>query len=716
MTRMNTMTRMKAGVLLVLFLVCRCQSLLAGEEAVWQQGPNEVTKQGPKRAPKAVLKKEKGLLRGNERPLKRKDSFFGLHFDFHATLEDDHIGRTLSYGMIDSLLTQVPVDFIQVDCKGHPGISSYPTKLGTPAKSFDKDPLRLWREVTRKHGVALYVHYSGVFDKQAARSHPDWAAVDAAGKIDSDKISVFGKYEDDLLIPQFKELSRDYGIDGVWVDGDCWAAVPDYSPAALEAFRRETGAAVIPHSVKDSGYARFLDFNRRSFLRYVQRYASAMHAFHPGFQVASNWSFSSFIPEPVSVDVDFLSGDLTPVNSLNNAAFEGRCLASQGQAYHLPWDIMSWGFTLNWERQALQTKKSALQLEQEAAEIISMGGGFQCYFTQNRDASIKPWQIPTMRALGQFVQARRAFCKDALPVPQIAILYSGATHERETRQLFTNGGLERIKGITTALLDGQQAVEIKMEHHLHGSMRQYPLIVVPEWDWLADTLHDELLSYVADGGKLLVIGAGATGLFEKEAGIRLQDSVVADKLQFLGYGRDMAAIQGDYQPVTLLPGTRSFGMLYDGQDLRGSSRPAASIAGYGKGAIACIFADMGEDYQRNTSSLQRDFINGLVKELLPDPLVSVSGSHLVHVAINRLGAKRVIHLINTGGLHANKNQYEYDEVPATGPLTVRIRMDKRPAGFTLQPDNKPLAFNYARGVATVRLPALKIHSMIVAAW
>src|SRR5450631_2965195 len=64
--------------------------------------------------------------------LRRKDSFFGLHFDFHAGTTDEHIGRTLTYGMIDTLLSEVHPDFIQVDCKGHPGISSYPTKVGSP--------------------------------------------------------------------------------------------------------------------------------------------------------------------------------------------------------------------------------------------------------------------------------------------------------------------------------------------------------------------------------------------------------------------------------------------------------------------------------------------------------------------------------------------------------------------------------------------------------
>jgi hypothetical protein len=668
-----------------------------------------------------VFAQQKKVAEKSHDILRRKDSFFGLHFDFHAGLNDAHIGRTLTEGMIDTLLSEVHPDFIQVDCKGHPGISSYPTKVGTPGTSFDKDPLKLWRAVTRKYGVALYVHYSGVYDIEAVKIHPEWAAMDAAGKTDQDKTSVFGAYADQLLIPQMKELSKEYGIDGIWVDGDCWGAVPDYSPAALAAFKKATGIVTVPKLRTDEGYAQFLDFNRQAFLDYVQKYASAIHLFNPDFQVASNWAFSSFIPRPVNVDVDFLSGDLTPVNSLNNAAFEGRCLSSQSLASGKPWDIMSWSFTLNWKT-GMQTQKSAVQLQQEAAEIISMGGGFQTYFTQNRDASVKTWQIPSMKALANFVQSRSVFCKNAIPIPQVAVLYSGSAHERNIHQLFTNGALDQISGITSALLDGQQAVEIKMEHHLHGTMNKYPLIVVPEWDWLPDSFRTELLQYASAGGKLLVIGAKSTRLFASEAGLspgvsangNMQaDTVVVDKLQYLNYNGIFAGLMGDYQPVTLQKGVRAFGNLYDGQDVTTEPRPAATIATYGKGQIACVPVDMGENYRNNGSFLERDFLNGLVAELFANPIVQVTGSKLVHVAVNRLGAKTIIHLTNTAGQHAVKEIFSYDEVPAIGPLTVQVQM-KKPSTVMLQPENKPLPYVYANGKVIVKISSLKIHSMIVA--
>src|SRR5512135_3605548 len=49
--------------------------------------------------------------------LKRPDCFFGVHFDLHASEDITDAGRTLTYSMVDTFLTRVNPDFIQIDCK-----------------------------------------------------------------------------------------------------------------------------------------------------------------------------------------------------------------------------------------------------------------------------------------------------------------------------------------------------------------------------------------------------------------------------------------------------------------------------------------------------------------------------------------------------------------------------------------------------------------------
>ncbi len=95
---------------------------------------------------------------------RRSESFFGLHFDFHAQPKYGLQGKSLNEEDIRRICRTLKPDFIQIDCKGHPGWASYPSELGNAMPEFAQDTLALWRRVTREENVALYMHYSGVYD------------------------------------------------------------------------------------------------------------------------------------------------------------------------------------------------------------------------------------------------------------------------------------------------------------------------------------------------------------------------------------------------------------------------------------------------------------------------------------------------------------------------------------------------------------------------
>ena len=53
--------------------------------------------------------------------MKRKDCFFGLHFDYHANENTRDIGKNFSAETVERIVREVKPDFIQCDTKGHPG-------------------------------------------------------------------------------------------------------------------------------------------------------------------------------------------------------------------------------------------------------------------------------------------------------------------------------------------------------------------------------------------------------------------------------------------------------------------------------------------------------------------------------------------------------------------------------------------------------------------
>lgn len=631
----------------------------------------------------------------------RKDSFWGLHFDRHSGLNDTNIGKTLTFEMLDSMLNMARPDYIQVDSKGHPGVCSYPTKIGQQAASYTQDPLKLIRSVTRKHNVALFVHHSGVMDINFVRLHPSEGRVDARGQIDGSNTSLWGNYADSLLIPQLKELALDYEIDGAWIDGESWAVYPDYHPKAVREFKQVTGLGYMPTDINDPNYKILLEFNRHKFISYIKHYTSEVKKVAPNFQLCSNWAFSAMMPEPLPDDIklDFLSGDYDPDNSLNTANWNARCLAAQGK----PYDLMAWSFVRN------SVPKTAIQLCQEAAAVISCGGGCQMYFRQNADLSFQPASFRIMKDVADFILPRREFCKGITIIPQIGLFYSTEGWKNEVNEIYRPFGVDGIKGIMNAILDGQNSVEILMTHHLKDKLSQYPLIVIPEWNIIESEMITLLKQYVYNGGNLLVIGKSPVEYFEDILGVK---TLGEKNTSCLGFDNTFVDLIDSYKEIECKEGTKELSRLYETNDLRFPSGIASTINSYGKGKVAGIYFNLGENYLKTTSPVLRKFLADLISRLFPEPLVKVKGSHYINVVPSKKDDRLLIHFINTSGDHANINVKGIDEIPILQDIQVSILVEQKPKKVVLQPNGNNLSFTYKNGRIETSITRIPIHEII----
>lgn len=608
--------------------------------------------------------------------LKRADSFLGIHFDFHAGPDCTEVGKNTTPAMIDSIIDLVHPDYLQCDCKGHPGYSSYPTKVGNPAPGFVGDPLRVWRDATARRGVALYVHYSGVIDIHAITANPAWAAINADGAPNKQATSLYGAYCDQLMIPQLREIAG-YGLDGVWVDGDCWGAVPDYSEAALRAWHDATGIAEAPRKAGDPHWQEFLEFQRGAYRkRYLNHYVTELRKTSPSFQICSNWAFTDHMPEPVTIPVDFLSGDFSPENSVNSARIAGRYLVRQGK----PWDLMAWSFSNKEHKQ-----KTAVQLQREAAIVLSLGGGFQAYFTQNRDGSVRLNEIPVMAEVAKFCRARQELCHHAAPVPQVGLLFSTAAHYRRLNSLFQRSHAQ-LDGILLALLEGRQSVEIVSESQLVGRLSEYPLIVVPEWEYLEPAFRDSLAGYVKSGGNLLLIGPESSALFATEFAVN-PDDPNANVTVYLD--RSTGLTPGPFGPKL--------------------SPRAGTYRKLGRGQIGATDFNLGAS--AGTDDEVRGFLNLLARRMFTDPMVIVAGSGDVDVSVARKDGKLLVNLVNTSGPH--RTQAVIDSIPPVGPFAVTIRHPGKPAKITLEPSGQTLPFDHRDGKVQLTVPGVAIHEVVV---
>ena len=648
--------------------------------------------------------------------MKRKDYFFGIHFDFHA-LEGQVVPTEYRPDGIARMLDEVKPDFVQCDTKGHAGLFSYPTKVGTPAAGMEVDLLATWRKLTRERGILLYAHHSGLYDWSVIRNHPEWAVVNEDGSTHPDFISPFSPYAEEYLVPSLLEMACDYGLDGAWVDGECWAACVDYSPWALAAWKEETGLDTAPKG-EDEGYQEYRAFCRRGFNRYVQRYVDAVKRVKPDFEITSNWIYSAYMPEEPTVKVDFLSGDFSSVNSVTTARFEARCLASRGFDY----DLLAWGHHAMvrkgerlWATMNRNTK-TAVQQCQEAAMVLSLGGGFYFYnWMYGTGGVVQEWAIPSWKEIGDFCRARREFCFRVKPVPEIGVLYASETSTLTGEKLYVHSGdrgYKSMNGWISLLQNTQHSSTVLYEYQLKPeNLKNYKVVVVPGSVCLAPEAVTALTDYVRGGGKLVVDSIAARFFDAEELGATLRETEEPEQL-FVNGNDALAALDTTYMIPEACEADVS-GVFYESNYYQSQSHPAAILRQLGRGRILTLCIPLGEAYRHNVSPAIHGFLKEQFRALGYRPTVRVQGSGLVDVALTKKKGRLLVQLVNMAGNHQVSGVRGYDEIPPIGPLTVKIRLARAPKSVTLEPEHRQLEVTYENGVASVTVERLEIHSTLV---
>lgn len=643
----------------------------------------------------------------------RKDSFFGMHFDFHANKNSGVIGKGFDEEVMDSLLNKVRPDFVQCDTKGHPGLSSYPTKVGNPAPELDGDPMRKWRDLTKKYDVALYSHYSGCYDEEVIKQHPDWAIVCKDDSKHPYFVSLNSDYDKEVLIPQFIELARDYQLDGLWVDGECWGTGYDQNEKTKVAYKKATGK-----NFEDSSIDEQLEFLRECFRNHVRGYVKATKEVNPNFSVCSNWMYSSQVPEEPTTGVDYISCDLYPTNSIEGSRLETRIC----QCHDLPWDIMSWGFSF-----PVHHQKSVAQLCQEAAFIISFGGGFQVYEEEAPSCSMKdPFAIDKVAEIAKFCREREQYVHHNKPICDTAVIYSTKNYyhiNNKMNRLFGDMGYYNAdtKGIIDVLSENQIASEVVLTYKaLKTDLSKYNLLVLGDLIVIEDELKAKLLDYVSNGGNLIITGPGTIDLFKEDLKLTIKEvypeshfKLITDKYQI--------ELAGNY---SILDKVNADNEMYHGEatvDLRTcTTNPPPTIyfinkvpslvnIKYGKGLIKVVPFNLGTVYYNQKSFQVRDFVAESIKDI--DRKIEVKGSHLVDVNINTNHGYEYIHLMNYSGPHEAPFVKTYDEIPSVYNLQVIYKVDREVKSITQVPEKRKVPFEVVGDKIHFKVDKLDIYSI-----
>ena len=648
------------------------------------------------------------------------DAFFGLHFDIHPVMEDTNLGENLTVEHLVEQFKKIKPDFVQCDCKGHPGVVAYPTKVGVASPGMKQDALKIWREATKQMGLPLIMHFSGVWDAAAVEHHPEYARIAPPGE---EEWAVQGTcplsdYTKDYMIPQMLEVIREYDVDGFWVDGENWASRPCYCERCKSAFEQETGLPA-PTDANSPHQREWLDFHRKNFERHVALYADAVHREKPGCTVCSNWMFTVQEPDTPNVEVDYLSGDYAWIWGYYTAMMQARFMDGQPKK----WDLMQWGFT-NYEvkdNRIIDTWefKPSAAMCQEAACVLACGGALTLYDTPNRRGNLITWHMDDVAELAEFCRARKPYCFETTSFPQAVVLHSSEHFYRNCGQLFDmEGAQSAMEGAMHLLLDSGYHTDIRNEDSLFAHLKEYPLCFVAEQEGLTEEQVSKLKQYVKEGGTLVISGK-TTELFADILGVKLntsRDLHEDDRDLYLRFGKRATAALGEWYKAVPTDSQKVYG-LYRSRDMDEYKQPlqsvSATVTPYGKGTVAGIYGSLASMYVKTHYQGARAFFKQLLADCQITGLVKTQMPSYVHLSVREKGNALYLNLVNLSSANPTSPMVPMvEEVQSVGPVTLSLAMEKEPRRVLLMPGARPVKWEYDNGTVTITVDRVDIHDIV----
>lgn len=600
----------------------------------------------------------------------------GFHHDLHASEKDRGLGSKVDVRALARQFGRLAVDWVQTDCKGHPGLTSWPSKLpdASICPGLGSDLLGAWSRAAALAGLPLVAHYSGVYDSAAIARHPEWGVQppeepqERPGIKDNEATCVRSDYSVKLLIPQILEAAKRYGLAGVWVDGEVWGMKPCYCVRCREEFRRRTGWEA-PVEPADPRWPAWWKFLRDSFYEYVANFSREIRRELPEFNVISNWFGSFSMPGPLPAEITRISGDAPSTLAFDVLRQEVRFVSTRGR----PWDVMHWTFLLG-----SHTQKPESVILQEAAITAAYGGDIQLYHQpENRDGRLPEWQIDRIASVYRKLKKYLAICQGSSLFPSVGLLHSEYQLAETTRarNLLVDLDLKAVKGGVYLLADRQIPFDILDEWAAIPRLDELPLLVVPEAAKLSQEMVHAIRTYVHNGGTLLLTGTGGPDVFGTAflgASLRRRPG----RVRMFVWDDVSEGAPVDMEECVILKPARSsqtFGEVAVGP-MREKTTPAWCVTLHGRGRVVYSPYAWFRSYFQSRNLETGRALAAVIHKVCPHLPVRVEGAEGVEVIVRKdRRARLAVHLINLrAGATLSLERPLADKVPDVGAIKLSL--------------------------------------------
>jgi hypothetical protein len=120
-----------------------------------------------------------------------------------------------------------------------------------------------------------------------------------------------------------------------------------------------------------------------------------------------------------------------------------------------------------------------------------------------------------------------------------------------------------------------------------------------------------------------------------------------------------------------------------------------------------------ENYARNGYAPHKILVRNCIQKLIPDPLLRVEVPSTAEVTLTEQPGRKIVHLLH---YPAERRGIDLDVVEDVIPLfniPLSLKLSSIPRQVYTVPDLQPLPAKYEKGYASVTVPSVVGHAMVV---
>ena len=645
-----------------------------------------------------------------------------IHLDFHTGPAIPDVGADFDAKQFAQTMKRAHVNSVTVFAKCHHGHLYYATQHPArhPHLKAGLDLTREQVDALHAEGIRAPIYISVLFDEYAANTYPEWVAKGPDGANIGRKPLQAGWQIMDMTSPyqeylaeQVQEILDTFRpVDGVFFD-ICFD-VPGASKWTIAAML-EQGY----DPTQESDRARFA---HEITLAYMRRFGDMVTASAPDATVYFNSRPLSGLPydAPLMTHVEI---EALPTGDWGYMYFPKNVRYARN--FGKPYMGMTGRFHKSWAD--FGGLKPFAALKYEVCQMLAHGAQCSVGDQLHPRGRLDPVVYDLIGRVYEYAEACEPWTAGATPVSQIAVLRSGAdagVYREEPGG--TNDGVTRLLSHLKHQFDFLDS-DMKFE--------KYELVILPDAVRVDARLARRLQTYLARGGN--VIFTGTSGLDDAlqpllpEMGARVEgqspyqttyirfgpavaDGVPATDHVMYERGICMKPARGAQCLAEVIEPyfDRNYQHFCSHAQTPPNPAPTGYAAAIRKGNVITIPYPIFKAYGTHANLAYRWLVGNCIR-LLIEPALTVNAPSTMEVTLAQQNKRAVVHLLQ---FVADRRTDALDLVEDIIPLhnvPLSLKMPRAPRRVYLAPSGEALDFVFADGRASVTVPVVEGHQMVV---